>query len=131
MLLFLPNLKIYGIEALKIFPNPAIALSSSFLDQEIGLSYRKHVLTSCDLFIECDKDFPLYEVEVYYEIEKKLFIKAKTNRHWFTVTHLKEDKCYAARVRGFNYNYQIYTKWFKTCCFHSLKCSFSLKHINY
>lgn len=107
-----------------IFQNTDTKLIESNVDKEISLTCKRRMHTACELFIECHKDFPVYEVEVFSETDNKPFLKAKTDRQRFPVTQLEENKCYLARVRGCNEDYKIYTKWSKECCFYSLKGSF-------
>ena len=63
-----------------IFPNQEKALRASILDKEIGFSCRRRMFTACELFIEFDKDFSEYEVEIYSETDNKPLFKSKTDR---------------------------------------------------
>ena len=124
------NIIIYNNEELSlIFSNQKNKLID--IDKEIGLSCRRRMYTACELFIECDQDFSVYEIEVFSETDNKPFLKAKTDRQRFPVTQLEENKCYMARGRGCIEDYEIYTKWSKECCFYSLKSSLKLKNTKF
>lgn len=116
----------YKVELPAIFPTYGKPLNKdkmSISDKEITLKFNRRMIGAVKLDIGTDTQFQDYELEVYPESGENPIIK-KTDRSNITVSGLKEDQCYKARVRGMNDDLKIQSKWSKEVSFFPLKSKF-------
>lgn len=117
------NVIIYTKEEIPmIFPDNSKPIGA--LDKEITISCKRRKYKSAEFFIQSDKEFKNFEIELYLSSESKPVQKFFYDRQKLIISDLMENQCYLIRVRGVDIESNIYTKWSKETSFYPLKGTF-------